>query len=80
MRDTADDIHDIYGGREERWAREREEEKRMAEARREETIHSAEEGVAEKHARTDRSDTDIDVEAGGVGAHLNHTPDTRRGT
>ena len=32
---------------------------------REETIHSAEEGVAEKHPRTERSDTEMDTEAGG---------------
>ena len=32
---------------------------------REETTHSAEEGVAEKHAKTDRSDTEMDTEGGG---------------
>ena len=51
------------GGGEERVAREREEDtlKQREEALREETTHSAEEGMAEKHARTDRSDTEIDT-------------------
>ena len=34
---------------------------------REETTHSAEEGVAEKHARTDKRDTEMDTETGGEG-------------
>ena len=47
--------------------REREEEtqKQREGPRREETTHSAEEGVAEKHARTDRSDPEIDTAGGG---------------
>ena len=32
---------------------------------RDKNTHSAEEGVAEKHARTDRSDTEMDTDAGG---------------
>ena len=32
---------------------------------REETTHAAEEGVAEKHARTDRCDTEMDTEGEG---------------
>ena len=32
---------------------------------RKETTHSAEEGVAKKHARTDRSDTEMDTEGEG---------------
>ena len=39
-------------------------------AKREETTHSAEEGVVEKYARTDRSDTEMDTDAGGeAGTH-----------
>ena len=47
------------GRREERETRERGEEAQIhrEEARREETTHSAEEGVAKKCVRTDRSDT-----------------------
>ena len=58
---------DIQGRRVEREAREREEEAQRPreEARREETTHSAEKGVAEKYARTDKSDTEMDTEAGG---------------
>ena len=54
---------DIQQRREERETREREEEaqKQREEARREETTHSAEEGVAEKHAKTDRSDAELDT-------------------
>ena len=36
-----------------------------AEAGREQITHSAEEGVAKKHARTDKSDTRMDTQAGG---------------
>ena len=44
------------------------------EARREETNHSAEEGVAEKHTRTDRSHTEMDTEAGGeAGTSQSHS-------
>ena len=45
--------------------REREEEaqKQREEARKEETTHSTEEGVVEKCARTDESDTEMDTEA-----------------
>ena len=75
MRDTATDIQ--------RWreAREREEEaqKQKEKVRREETTHSAEEGVAEKCARRDRSDRKINTEGRGE-AHLSYTQDTRRGT
>ena len=39
--------------------------KQQEEARRKETTRSAVERVAEKSARTDRSDTEIDTEAGG---------------
>ena len=55
---------DIQQRREEREAREREEEaqKQKEEAMREATTHSAEEGVSEKHERTDRSDTEINTE------------------
>ena len=35
------------------------------EKQREETTHSAEEGMAEKHPRTDKSDTEMDTEGGG---------------
>ena len=52
--------------REEREAREREEEaqKQREKARSEETTHSAEEGVAEKDAITNRSDTQMDTGGG----------------
>ena len=48
-------------------AREREEEahKQREEALRDDTTHSAHECEAEKHARTDKSDTEMDSEAGG---------------
>ena len=69
MGDTA---ADIQNRREERQAREREEEvkkqreeRHREKARREKIKYSAEEGVAEKHARTDRSDTEMDIEGGG---------------
>ena len=39
--------------------------KQRGEARWEETTHSAEEGVTEKHARTDKSDTEMDTKTGG---------------
>ena len=47
-------------------AREREEEaqQQREEGTRKETTHSAEEGVAEKHARTVRSDTEMETEGG----------------
>ena len=55
--------------------------KQREEARREKATHSAE-GVAEKHARTDRSDTEMDnaqrVEE--RRAHLSRIQDSRRGT
>ena len=51
---------------EEREAREKEEEaqKQRKEAKREETTHSPEEGVTENHARTGKSDTEMDTEGG----------------
>ena len=54
---------DIHWRREEREAREREEgaQNQREKARREETTQSPEEGVAEKHARTNRSDTEMDT-------------------
>ena len=65
--ELGDTVADVQQRREEREAREREEEaqKQREEARREETTHSAEGGVAEKRARTARSDTEMDREAGG---------------
>ena len=45
--------------------REKEAQKQSEEARKEETTHSAEEGVAKKHARTDKSDTKMNTEAKG---------------
>ena len=72
LRDTAANIQ----RREEREARKREEEaqKQREEARMEETTHSAEEGVVEKHARTDRNDTDMDIEARGeAGTSQSHS-------
>ena len=61
LRDTAADIQQR---REEREAREREEEaqKQRGKARREQTRHSPEEGVAEKPARTDKRDTEMNME------------------
>ena len=58
---------DIQWRREEREARERQEEaqKQREEFLKEETTHSPEEGVAEMCARTDKSDTEMDTEAGG---------------
>ena len=51
------------------------------EGRRKETTHSPE-GVAEKHARTNKSNTELDTctAAGGEGAHLSRTHNKRRGT
>ena len=71
MGDTAADIQ--WRGKE-RKAGEREEEaqKQREEARREETTHSAEEGVAEKHARTDKSDTEAGGEAVTSQLHSRH--------
>ena len=43
---------------------EEEAQKEKKEAKREETTHSADEGMLRKHARTDRSDTEIDTEGG----------------
>ena len=41
---------------------------------REETTHSAEDGMAEKHARRDRSDTDMDTEGiGEAGISQSHS-------
>ena len=62
--DTVADIQQRE--REEREAREREEEpqKQRKEAWMEETTHSARDRVAEKHARTGKSDTEMDTEAG----------------
>ena len=42
---------------------------------RNDTTHSAGVGVAKKHARTDKSDTEVDIEAGGE-----VVKGTRRGT
>ena len=60
---------DMHWRREEREAREIEEgaQNQREKARREETTHSSEEGEAEKHARTNRSDTEMDTctEGGG---------------
>ena len=67
---------DIQRRREEIEAREREKEaqKHREEDMREETIHSAEEGVAEKRARTDKSDTEMDTEGGGeAGTFQSHS-------
>ena len=84
-------VTDIQQPREQREARKREEKalKQREEAMREETTHSAEEEVAEKRAKTDRSDTEMDTETGGeaatsqslktkVGAHDQHLPDGLR--
>ena len=63
----------IQRRREEREAREREE------AKREKTTHSAEEGVAKKCARTDRSHTEMDTEVGGeVGRSQAHSRHKKR--
>ena len=64
--ELGDTAADIQWRRVEREAREREEEAqkqrgeeaRIEEAMREEAIHSQEQGAAEKHARTDKSDTE----------------------
>ena len=59
--ELVDTAADIQRKREEKEARERQKEEqkqREEEARREEAIHSQEEGVTEKHARTDKSDTE----------------------
>ena len=66
----------IQRRRKEREAREREEEphKQREEDRREEITHSAKEGVAEKCARTDKSDTIMDTEDGKeVGTSQSHS-------
>ena len=47
------------GGTETHW-----DERDSEEARRKETTHSAEEGVAEKHPRTERCGTEMDTEGG----------------
>ena len=52
--------------------------RRGREARREDTAHSAEDRVAEKPARTARSDTEMDTQGGGE-SHFNHYPGIRRG-
>ena len=65
--ELVDTATDIQRRREERKARERDEEaqRQREEARREETAHSADEGLAKKHARTDRNDTEMDTEGEG---------------
>ena len=75
-----DTAADIQWRMEESKAREREEEpqKQKEEARRDETGHSKEQGVAEKHTRTDKSDTEMDSyregegEAGTSQSHSRH--------
>ena len=67
---------DVQRRMEEREAsqREKEAQKQREKARREETTHSEEEGVAKKHAMTDRSDTEMDTEAGGeAGTSQSHS-------
>ena len=76
--ELGDTVTEIHWSREERKAKEREEEahKQREEARREESTNSPEEGAAEKHARTDKSDTELDTytedggEAGTSQSHL----------
>ena len=65
--ELGDTTADIQRRRKEREARERKEEaqKQREEARKEETTHSAEEGVAEKRERTDKTDIEMNTEAGG---------------
>ena len=46
---------------------------------REETTHPVEEGMAEKHARTDKSDTKMDTEAGGGAGKSQSCPKTKTG-
>ena len=59
--DTPTEFKLSYTAAQGRGQRERE----IGECRREETKHLAEEAVAKKCARTDRSDTDLDTEGGG---------------
>ena len=79
--DLGDTVADIQWRRGDREARERDKDTETGEeARREKTAHSPQEGVTEKHARTDK----IDTEAGGEawtsqlnsisGAHHRHLP------
>ena len=76
-----DTVAEIQRMREEREAGEREEEvqKQKEEAMKDETTCSAEEGMVESHAKTDRSDTEIYTEACGE-AGTSQSQDTRRGT
>ena len=71
---SGDMVADIQRRREEREARERGEEvqKQREEAKRVETMHSAEEGVAKKCARTEKNDTEMDTEAGTPQSHSRH--------
>ena len=63
--ELGDTATDIQRRREERETRERDKaQKQMEETRRGKSTHSAEEGVAEKLAKTDKSDTEMDTEAG----------------
>ena len=59
-----DTAADIQWRREEREATEREEktQKQKEEARREEATHSLEEGLVEKRAKTDKSNTELDAQ------------------
>ena len=60
-------------------AQKQREERQREDARREETIYSAEDRVTEKHARTDRCDTEIKTEgrgeAGSSQSHSGHRKD-----
>ena len=71
-------------GREETVARKREEEaqKQRKEAKSEGATHSPEEGVAEKHTRTEKSDTELDTytEGGGDAGTSQSHYNTRKGT
>ena len=75
-------VADIQRRRDEREAREMKEEaqKKREEARKEETTHSAEKGVAEKHASRDRSDTEMKKRGGRRGRHISITLKAQEGT
>ena len=70
--DTAADTHRREEGEQKERGRKRHRNRGRQKARRQETTYLAEEGVAEKHAKTDRSDTEMDTEGGEAGTSQLH--------
>ena len=74
LEDIAADIQKRNEEREQREgeeeAQKQKEERQRKESMKEETNYSAEEGVAERHARTDRRDTEMEIEGWGEAGTL----------